>query len=295
MNATRQGHLAMVLASAIISGTYVLGAIAAERIDPLAITVVRFGLAFLLLLGATIILERRGSGPGAPYWSGLWRYLISGCLIGFYFVVLLEALTLTDPTSIAIVFAITPLMSAGFGWLMMRQSSPPRVLIPMTIAGLGSIWVVFRGDLDALMAFDIGEGEALFFTGCVAHAVYTPLIRLLKRGEGSLRYTTGVMLGGFVATIVYGADVVRNADWLGAPLEVWLVILYISIVASAGALFLIDYATQRLTAAKTMAYVYLVPCYVVLWEGLSGHGWPALVVMPGIAATVIALMMLLRD
>jgi hypothetical protein len=39
---------------------------------------------------------------------------------------------------------------------------------------------------------------------------------------------------------------------------------------------------------------YLVPSFVILWEGLAAHGWPSLIVAPGVAATIAALIMLLR-
>ena len=44
-----------------------------------------------------------------------------------------------------------------------------------------------------------------------------------------------------------------------------------------------------------MAYGYLVPSFVILWEGLLGHGWVAAPVWLGVAATIGALLILLKD
>jgi len=44
-----------------------------------------------------------------------------------------------------------------------------------------------------------------------------------------------------------------------------------------------------------MAYGYLVPVFIIFWEGLLGHGWVAPVVWLGAAATMGAMLMLLRE
>ena len=42
-----------------------------------------------------------------------------------YFVLMFEALAITDPVSTGAVFTLTPLMSAIFGYLLMRQITTP--------------------------------------------------------------------------------------------------------------------------------------------------------------------------
>jgi drug/metabolite transporter (DMT)-like permease len=59
--------------------------------------------------------------------------------------------------------------------------------------------------------------------------------------------------------------------------------------------FLLQYAAMRLPAGKVMAYGYLVPSFVILWEGLFGGNWVAPQVWFGVAATIVALAMLLRE
>ena len=59
--------------------------------------------------------------------------------------------------------------------------------------------------------------------------------------------------------------------------------------------FLLQYATLRLPSAKVMPYGYLVPVFVILWEGLLGHGWIAGPVWLGVAAVVLGLLILLKE
>ena len=75
----------------------------------------------------------------------------------------------------------------------------------------------------------------------------------------------------------------------------WAAVLYLAIFATAFTFFLVQFATLRLPSAKVMAYGYLVPSFVILWEGLLGHGWVAVPVWFGVAATGAALLILLKD
>jgi hypothetical protein len=67
-------------------------------------------------------------------------------------------------------------MTAVTAFFLVGQRSGPAVLLSLALAGIGAIWVIFHGDVDALLRFDVGQGEQIYFVGCVAYAVYTPLL-----------------------------------------------------------------------------------------------------------------------
>ena len=76
---------------------------------------------------------------------------------------------------------------------------------------------------------------------------------------------------------------------------VWITIAYLTLFSTASSFFLLQYATLRLPSAKVMAYSYLTPAWVMLWEIGFGSAIPATPVLFGIGATVVALLMLLRN
>ena len=57
----------------------------------------------------------------------------------------------------------------------------------------------------------------------------------------------------------------------------------------------IQFATLRLPSGKVMAYTYLVPSWVIVWEIALGNDAPTSLVLGGVGLTVLALLMLLRD
>jgi drug/metabolite transporter (DMT)-like permease len=186
-------------------------------------------------------------------------------------------------------------MSALIGWLLMRQGMSRRAAVALVIGAAGAIWVIFRADIAALTAFRIGRGEAIFFWGCVAHAVYTPLARRLNRGESPVALTFGILAAGCVLLVGWGWRDIAATDWGGLRPLVWVTVLYTAIFAGSLTTLLIQYATLRLPSAKVMAYTYLTPSWVALWEIGLGHGSPGPLVLAGVALTVLALWLLLKD
>ena len=283
-----RGHAAMFAFAVAISGSFTLGKQAAPHLDPAALNAVRFCLAALLL--APVALPRvRRAHLAAP-----WRYPLLGGVFSIYFFLMFVALRLTDPVSTAAVFTLTPLMSAVFGWFLLRQVTTPRIALSLVIAGAGAIWVIFRADVGRMLAFDVGAGEWVFLAGCAAHAFYTPLIRRLNRGEPVAVFTWGTIITAAAWMLLAGARPMLATDWAALPGIVWITIVYLAIFATVGSFLMVQYATLRLPSSKVMAYGYLVPSFVIFWEGVAGHGWVAPVVLLGAAATVLGLLILLR-
>ncbi len=284
-----RGHAAMLLFALLISVSFTLGDQAVPHIAPGPLTAARFLLAVSImgLLAAPHI--RR------IHTQALWRYPLLGGLMGTYFILMFEALAITDPVSTGAVFTLTPIMSAIFGFILLRQITTGIMAVSLVLAGLGAIWVIFRADIGAILGLRVGLGEQLFFIGCAAHALYTPMVRLTKRGEPVIVYTFGMLVGGLVVTGIYSAPSVVSTNWVELPTVAWAGIIYLGVFTTAGTALLVQYATLRLPAAKVMAYGYLVPSFVIIEEGLLGHGWVAAPVWLGVAATVAALLILLRE
>ncbi|MEM1006534.1 MAG: DMT family transporter [Pseudomonadota bacterium] len=286
-----RGHLAMLTFSALVAGSFSLGSLIANQISPEAVTAIRFGIAAVVIgLAAKLTTGLPRYAAQAP-----WRYLVLGGLFAAYFVLMFYGLKTAPPVSAAAVFTLTPAISAFAGWLLLRQITTPRMAVALAIGAAGALWVIFRADWQLLMAFQIGNGEIIYFWGCVAHAVYTPMVRKLNRGEPAVLFTFGTLLAGCLLLGLYGWAQIRTTNWGDLPLLVWLVILYISVFATAASFVLVQFSTLRLPSAKVMAYTYLVPSWVIAWEIALGNGVPSSLISVGIALTVLALLLLLKE
>ena len=251
MTPALKGHLSMLCFSALVAGSFSLGALAANEIEPAALNAMRFLIASAVIGVAVLVtggLPR--SALRAP-----WRYAVLGGLFSVYFVLMFEGLKTAAPVSAAAVFTLTPLMAGFFGWLLLRQITTPRMALALAIAGVGALWVIFRADWQAFVAFEVGRGEMVYFIGCACHALYTPMVRKLNRGEPALVFTFGMLVAGAVLLTIYGWGDIMDTQWAALPNIGW----------------------------------------VVGWEIALGRGVPTGLIWIGVSLTIIALALLLRD
>ena len=293
-----RGHLAMLGFSAAVSGSFSLGTMVANDIHPGALTAARFLGSALVLAVLVVALPGAGRGGRRGFQRAdlraPWRYGLLALLFGGYFVLMFEGLKTADPVSAGAMFTLLPLMAGLIAWPMLGQRLRPGVAAVLALGAVGAVWVIFRGDWAALMRFDLGRGEAIYGVGCVLHAVYTPLLRRLNRGESAFVTAALMSLAGAVLLAVIHAGPIRATDWAALPVLVWVTLAYLAVFATAFTASAMHYAAQRLPASKVSAYTYATPAWIILWELALGHGGPGPQILPGLALIILALLLLLR-
>lgn len=282
------GHLAALLFAMLIAGSFSIGHKAAPFMGPAALNAVRFLFASAIMAGVVMAVHReRPKVPRAP-----WRFAVLGSLFATYFIMMFIALQISQPVSTSAVFTLIPLMSAGFGLLFLGQRTRAIVLASLLIAAGGAIWVIFRGNPAAIAAFEIGRGEAIFFFGCACHAAYAPLVKKYQRNEPPLVFALWTLVATTCVLWIFGAPELVQTDFAALPAILWVAILYLAVFTSAVTTFLVQFAAVRLPASKVLAYGYLTPGFVILFEGIAGFGWVSMSVLAGALVTAMALVVM---
>ncbi|WP_422025352.1 DMT family transporter [Roseovarius sp.] len=291
MTEAMKGHLAMLCFSALVAGSFALGSMAANHVEPVVLNAVRFMAASVILGVAAHVV----AGIPRKAFAAPWRYLLLGGSMGLYFVLMFEGLKTAEPVSAAAVFTLTPILSGVFGYLLLRQVTTARMALALAVGAVGALWVIFDASWQDVAAFEVGRGEIVYFWGCVAHAVYTPMVRLLNRGEKPVVFSFGAMVGATVLVTAAGWQKLIATEWATLPPIVWVTIAYTAVMATAVTFVLLQFASLRLPSAKVMAYTYLTPTWVACWQAALGKGLPPGMVLLGVGMTVVALVLLLKD
>ena len=202
-----KGHLAMLLFAVLIAGSFSFGGLAARFMDAEPLMLWRYIMTIAVMAALAFGFFRvPATLPKEP-----WRFLLLGGLIAVYMLTMFMALEFTSPVATGAVFTLMPLLSAAFALPVLGQKTRPGVLSGLIIAAAGAIWVIFRGDIDAILSFDVGAGEMIFFIGVVGHALYVPLIRRFDRGEPAVAFgfwvTVGATLPSFTLAALNGSEV----------------------------------------------------------------------------------------
>ena len=290
MNRVFQSHIAMLGFSILIAGSFSLGSMVANDISPIALTAVRFVLA-AFIVGSIALFS---GSIARKELTASWRYFVLGGTFSLYFILMFEGLKTASPVSAVAVFTLIPAMSCWLGFVVLGQMVSGRTLLAVVIGATGSLWVVFRADFLALTMSSVGRGELIYFVGCVAHAFMPILFRGLNRGENHVMVTFGLLVSGALILCLFGAGEIIQTDWKGLSGLVWITIFYVAVFATAVTSVCLQFASMHLPAANVMAYTYLTPTWVLLWEILLGHDMPPFWIWGGVLLTAVSVIVLLR-
>ena len=283
------GHMAMLLFSLLVSGSFVLGSIIANLISPDLVTFLRFLIAFIAI---AILILYQSKFCFLKYLS-IGRSLILGALISIYFITMFEGLKTASSTSMAVVFTLTPLLAGFFDLIFSNRVMSKKVWITVVVAAIGALWIIFDGNIQNFINFKVGYGEKLFFIGCICHALYAALIPKFNNGEPAIIQTFGTLISGIIILGLLSNKEVIYYSWIDFPVIVLLTILYLAIFATAASFFLIQYSAVRLSSIKVMAYTYAVPIWVVLLQIIFLQQLPNTITFVGAFVILVSLLILL--
>jgi drug/metabolite transporter (DMT)-like permease len=281
-----KAHLAVLLFAMLLATSFSFGGIATQVMDPIPLTALRY-LVTVMVTGFLCFRIKRYAFalPKRPL-----RFVIIGALMSTYMLSMFIALQFTAPVATGAIFTMMPLMSAGFGWLLLRQRTRGRVLLSLILAAIGAIWVIFRGDIQALLNFDVGKGEMIYMVGVTAHAIYVPLLRKFNEDEPALIFMFWTALATLGFILIPGTPKLLALDYASVPLLAWVMVIYLAVVMTLITFLLLQYAATRLPAPKVLAYSYLTPSFIIVLEGLLGHGWAPFAVLAGALITAAGLL-----
>jgi drug/metabolite transporter (DMT)-like permease len=187
---------------------------------------------------------------------------------------------------------LVPSISGGYALLINGERLGRGQLLALGCGMVGVVWVIFRGDPLQLLAMQWNRGDVIFLVGCFAMGLYTPLVKLLHRGESMAVMTFWVLVTGSLWLVILAGGRLPTVVWETVPFFAWLGIGYLAVFTTIITFFLTQYAVPYLGPTKVMAYSYLYPGFVLVIDLALGHGLPPLRVIPGVFVVLAAMFVL---
>ncbi len=255
-------HASMVGFALLISGSFPIGTLIANRIDPFALTFMRFLLA-ASILGISLIISGKMQ---RRYFKKPWRFILLGAFFSFYFVFMFEALKTASPVSTASIFTLLPFLALLLDFIFFRKMVGIRLVIYLIIGALGTSIVVFKGAFANLVILNLDYGELIFFAGTMIHAAYAVLVPKMRDGEPATVVTFAIMAGAAVVLCMLFPHRILATDWMNLDADIYASILYLSIFASIFSLTLLNKASEHLSSGHFTAYTFSTPFWVAIFD-----------------------------
>ena len=280
-------HLLMVIASMLVSTSFTVGAAITSELDPAVLTLVRFVLA-ACIFGPWVYIRY---GLGFSFSLFCRCGLISACLVVFFCCMFLS-LRYTSALNTSVIFALVPSISAGYALLFAGERLRKEQWLALSCGLIGVIWVIFKGDVSQLFALEWNKGDLIFLGGCFAMGLYTPLVKLLHRGESMAILTFWVLVTGSIWLLFFAGGQLFTMNYQAIPAFAWFGVAYLSVFTTIITFFLTQYAVPYLGPTRVTAYSYLYPGLVLVIDLLLGHGLPPFRDIPGILVILVAMVVL---
>lgn len=265
-------HLALIAVQVLFATWPIVGKIALNTVPPVALVGFRVAGAAIMLL--TIAGIR---GTLQPIRKADWPLLILSSLLGLVLNQLLftKGLSLTTAINATLLTTTIPIFTLLVGVLLGTDRVTLRRLVGIALAGGGVLSLIGPGR--ANFSNVTHAGDWLIVSNSLCYGAYIAVSKNLMKRYNALSVITWIFVVGCVVTVPIGAISLAHVSLASISWRVWLAILYIIVLPTAGAYYLNGWALARVPPSTVAVYIYLQPLIafavapLVLGEPLTYH------------------------
>jgi len=277
-------HFLVLLVTLLVAGSFLSSAKLSGIINPFSLTLLRFVIAAGLLMPFILLNKKYRNGIA----KALPKSLVMSLFYSIFFICMFEALNSTTALNTGTLYTLVPFITAIFSLFIFKEKISKQMLFVYLLGISGTCWVIFGGDIHALLAFSLNSGDALFMAGCIAMVCFSISMKLLYRGDDMVVVVFCTLLGGafwmLLALLLFN----KPLQWHLLDSDLLFHMGYLAIFTTLVSTFIIQKTTVVLGPTKVMAYIYLSPLFVaILMWMFEGKTIPS-IVLPGMILSISA-------
>lgn len=265
-------HLALIAVQVLFATWPIVGKIALRTVPSVALVGFRVAGAAL-----TLLVLARLSGSFQMIESGDWPLVIVSSLLGLVFNQLLftKGLSLTTAINATLLSTTIPVATLLVGVVLGTDRATLRRLLGIALAAAGAIYLIGPGR--AQFSSGTRTGDVLIVSNSICYGAYIAVSKNLMKRYHALTVITWIFVIGCVITVPAAAISLWHVSLGTISGRVWLTILYIIVLPTAGAYYLNGWALARVPPSTVAVYVYLQPLIafvvapIILGESLSSR------------------------
>lgn len=281
------GLLILILPPLFWAGNFVIGRAVREDIPPIALSVGRWVIAFLVLLP---FIWRHIRQDMPLYWQYRWRILgISLTGISAFNTLVYLGLHSTTVTNGILLNSFIPILITLFSTLFYKQRLYYNQIAGMALSFMGVLVIILHGNWHNLISLTFAQGDLIIFIAMVCWALYTLWIRdfplaIDKKGLMGVQIVLGTLF--LLPFLAWELALGYRPHW---QLSSVLGFAYVGILPSVVAYFLYILGVMRVGAIRAGMFIHLMPVFGTLLSMLFLDEIPQFYHLIGIAAILLGL------
>ena len=292
MNERLGAHLYVLLATILISGSFLASQKLANVIDPISLTLYRFVLALIFLSPVIIFSKNRLKNV----FKILPKAMVVSLVYTLYFIGMLRALENTTVLNTGAIYTLVPLMTAVLCIFFFKEKIALKQLFIYILGIISTCIVIFQADFTLFLTLSLNKGDIIFLIASLSMSLYPVFIKLLySKKDELLVLVFATLLGGIIWMSLTMQILNIPYNWNKIELNHFYSLLYLVLATTILTLFLYQKATLILGAKKIMAYIYLNPAFVAIIMFLLEGQTISFGVFLGILLSAFATIIILRQ
>ncbi len=285
-----QSHLLVLLATILVAGSFLASENIAGIINSFSLTLLRFMGATALLLPVVFYKKR--------WRNSILTTLPRAMILSFFYVAffcgVLESLNTTTALNVGTLFTLVPLITAILAAILLRDKINSRQLFVYLLGALGTVWVIFDGQIEQLLLLSLNKGDLIFLMAVLSMCCYSISMKWLYRNDDMIVLVFCTLLGGSGWMVLALLFTGQPLQWSLIQGDAALNLAYLIIGATLITVYLYQKTTVVLGPSRVTAYIYLTPALVAILLVIVDGKSMTLSIIPGILLSTIATVMLQR-
>lgn len=247
------------------AGNSIVGRAVRGEIPPLTLAFGRWVLALLLLAPFALPHIRAQRLLIVRHWRPILLLGLSGVAAfnGFLY----SGLRYTNATNGLLLQALIPALVVMVSRVCFGDRISLQQAAGIMLSTLGVGYIVFRGDVLAILQLHLGVGDLLILCGCFGWAIYTSCLRLRPPIDPLALLFATFVIGALVMGIgaIGEARMIGQMHWTG---EVMAAFVYVAIFPSILAYLLFNAAVARIGPSAAGQTISLMPLFGAILAAL---------------------------
>lgn len=247
-------YLALIPAQLFFGSLPVIGKVVLAAVPPFALVGIRTGITALILVVIQIFRRRFWLKDRRDYWRFAVLSLFGVVLNQLFFI---SGLSLTKASNTSLLAVLIPVFALTVGSIAGFEKLTTAKIIGIILAAGGVIFLI--DPRNASFSSQTTIGDIFIVLNCLAYGIYVATSKSVITRNGTFRSMMWVFIFASIVCVPLGAFSISKIDVAAVGTQIWLIVIYIGIFATAAPYLLNAWALSKVNPSTVAVFVYLQP------------------------------------
>lgn len=247
-------HAALALVQALFGTLPVVAKYTLVKLSPLSLVGLRVGITALILLLVQSARKRIFLQYGRDYIALAALSLFGVTLNQILFI---GGLSLTKAVNTSLLAVTIPIFTLIFSTLTGNEQITRRKVLGILLSITGVVLII--DPRKASFSSETTAGDILIVLNSICYAIYVSLSKKIITRNGPFRSMMWLFIFSSLVCVPLGYFSFSSMPENNVTPEIWLIVIYIAVAATAGAYLLNAFALSKVDPSIVASYIYLQP------------------------------------